>query len=377
MPNSLAPAARDSASESVNTSTHAAASDSTTRAARAGDRVRDRFYKRVPYGSESEFNPITEVVNEGTGILQTSGQDRHIFRRDYALGAHNVLESILHPARTYSFYGWGRALRNEWLPLTADNGTGGGAWVPNYEYHFLGGGMVALKMEDWYSDHGVPHPALASSATFMGMQFLNEILENGWYRGPNEDATTDLLIFDPAALIVWRWGAMQRLFSGPLELTNWAAQPMLDLPSKTLENAGQQYVLRARIPGLGAWHLFYYFNMTSLIGVSHPLPNGASLSVGAGADAVDNPVIDARTDAKGATLRPKGGIFYDRDGSLLWSLQVGSRRDIAVVDANIYPGIIRLGGVSPGLVFQMPRGGGLRFGLISPFGLGLGHGPER
>jgi hypothetical protein len=343
-------------------------------------RVKDRalrFYKRLSFGSESEFDPLTEVLNEGFGILQTQGQDRHVFRRDYAAGARNVMESVVHPVRTYADYGWRRAVRNEWLPLTPDDGKGGGAWVPNYLYHFFGGGMVGIRMSEWYAVHGVSHPELASATTFMGMQFLNEVVENAARRGSNEDATTDLLIFDPAALLVWRWGAMQRLFSGPLELTNWPAQPSIDVPSGTLENVGQEYVLRAPIPKLGAWHVFAYFNMTSLVGLSHPLPNGASLSVGGGVDAIDNPVVDPRTGAKGATLRPKAGIFYDREGSLLWSLQVGSRRDIAVVNANIYPGLVHVGGYSPGLFVQVPRHAGVRVGLVSPIGIGIGHGPER
>lgn len=336
-----------------------------------------RFYHDLPYGSESEFNPVTEILNEGYDVLRTSSQDRHIFRRSYAFAAKNVWRSIIHADATFRFYGYDNALHNEWLPLTSSNDHGGGAWVPNYEYHLFGSGMISVRMEEWYRAHDVPHPFVASFATLMAAHYLNEIIENGATSTLNEDATTDLLIFDLGGIALWRWGAMQRLFSGPLELTNWAAQPSLDVPSQTLENAGQQFLLRARVPGTTNWRVLYYFGMTSLVGASRLLPNGDALSFAGGLDAVDNPVVDQRTGAKTATLKPKGAVFYDRNGSLLWSLQVGSRGSVAVVNANVYPGLLRIGSFNPGLWVQNPRGGGLRFGIVSRFGVGLGHGPER
>lgn len=336
-----------------------------------------RFYHAFSYGSEAEFNPLTEILNEGFDVLRTSSQDRHVFRRDYGTGAENVWRSVTHPDATFRFYGYRNALRNEWLPLTPTGHHGGGAWVPNYEYHLLGSGMISVRMEEWYRDHDVPHPFAASFATLMTAHYLNEIVENGTSRLPNEDATTDLLLFDLGGVALWRFDAVQRLFSGPLELTNWAAQPSLDVPSQTLENTGQEFVLRARLPGAKKWRLMYYFGMSSLLGTSRLLSNGDAISIAAGVDAVDNPVVDPRTGAKTATLRPKGALFYDRNGSLLWSVQVGSRSDVAVFDANLYPGLLRVGGVSPGFWLQSPRSGGLRIGLVSRLGIGVGHGPEK
>lgn len=336
-----------------------------------------RFYRELPYGSESEFNPLTEILNEGYDVLRTSSQDRHIFRRDYALGAENVWRSVTHADATFRFYGYSNALRNEWLPLTLSNGHGGGAWVPNYEYHLIGSGMISVRMEEWYRAHDVPHPFAASVATLMSAHYLNEIIENGASRLPNEDATTDILLFDLGGIALWRWDAMQRLFSGPIELTNWPGQPSLDVPSQTLENTGQQFTLRVRLPGTARWRLMYYFGMSSLIGASRVRANGDAISLVGGVDAVDNPIIDQRTGAKTATLRPKGAIFYDRNGSLLWSMQVGSRSDVAVLDLNAYPGVFRLSGFSPGVWLQVPRSGGVRVGLVSRLGVGLGHGPER
>jgi hypothetical protein len=335
-----------------------------------------RFYFADSVGSESQFNPATEIVNEGYDVLRTNSQDRHVFRRDYAQAAGNVWHSVTHADATFRYYGYQNAVHNEWLPLTTANGHGGGAWVPNYEYHLIGGGMISVRLEEWYAQHNVPHPALASFATLMSAHYLNEIVENQASAVPNEDATTDLLLFDLGGIALWHIDAVQRAFSGPLQLTNWPGQPSLDVPSGTLENARQQFILRTPLPFTTRWKAFYDFGLSTLLGASRTLDNGDALSAGFGVDAVDNPVVDAHTDAKTATLRFKGGLFYDRHGSLLWSLQVGSRNDVAGVSADLYPGVLRIGSISPGLWMQMPRSGGVRLGVTSRWGFGIGHGPE-
>src|SRR5581483_7875553 len=70
-----------------------------------------RFYTGKTYGTEAEFNPVTEVLNEGFDVLGTRGQDRHIFRRDLGGDARNVLSSALNPIHTFSSYGWRYVLR--------------------------------------------------------------------------------------------------------------------------------------------------------------------------------------------------------------------------------------------------------------------------
>ncbi|MDB4873746.1 MAG: hypothetical protein JWM41_192 [Gemmatimonadetes bacterium] len=336
-----------------------------------------RFYFGSTVGSEAQFNPATEILNEGFDVLRSNSQDRHVFDRNYAIGARNVWHSVAHADATFRFYGYGRAVRSEWLPLTTSGNTGGGAWVPNYEYHLLGGGMISVRMAEWFEQHHVPHPELLSFATLMTSHYLNEIIENGSSTIPNEDATTDLLLFDLGGIALWRLDAVQRLFSGPLQLTNWPGQPSIDLPSGTLENARQQFILRAPLPWTRDWKLFYDFGLSTLLGASRQLANGDAWSAGVGVDAIDNPIVDPRSGAKGATLRFKGGIFYDRRGSLLWSALAGSRSDVAVVDLNVYPGVLRVGAVSPGVWLQLPRNGGVRLGVTTSWGLGVGHGPER
>src|SRR6478735_10707056 len=49
-----------------------------------------RFYTGKEYGSESVFNPLTHVLNEGFDVLSATNADRHILTRPYGTDLRNV-----------------------------------------------------------------------------------------------------------------------------------------------------------------------------------------------------------------------------------------------------------------------------------------------
>lgn len=333
-----------------------------------------RFYTGKAYGSESMFNPLTEILNEGFDVLALRGQNRHIFARGLGPDAVNVWHSLIHADATYRNYGWS-VLRNEFLPISSQRQAGGGSWLPNYQSHLLGSGMVSRRMTEWFELHAVPHPALWSGATMMAAHFANETVENNGWRTWNEDATTDLLVFDLGGILIWHNTYVQRAFSGRFQLTNWTGQPSFNPVDRTLENTGQLFVLRGPIPRTSDWRWFYLFGMSGAGGVSRAIGGGNAISVGLGLDAVENPITDSTRMTKGATLKPKGAIYLDRNGSLLASASVGSPRGMSSwLTANVFPGVVRVGRFSPGLWMQLPRAGGIRAGVISSWGVGLGGG---
>ena len=63
------------------------------------------------------------------------------------------------------------------------------------------------------------------------------------------------------------------------------------------------------------------------------------------------------------TLIWTGGIFYDRNGSLLSSLVLGGTRGYAV-RLNIYPGIVKVRGFSPGLALLLRHNGDFIAGIF-------------
>src|SRR4051812_46428719 len=227
-----------------------------------------RFYKGEDYGSESVFNPLTHVLNEGFDVLSGTHADRRIFDRPYGTDATNVFRSLIHAPDALREYGWDNVLKAEIIPTSLERTRTSGKWVSNYQLHMFGSGMVSHRMTDWYELHGFTHAALLGQATTMAGHFLNEMTENAGQKTLNEDPVVDLLVFDVAGFVLWHQHWMQRLFSEKYHLTNWPGQPSYDPVSKTLENAGQYFVLRAPLPKVESWQLFYMFGMSGTIGVS-------------------------------------------------------------------------------------------------------------
>src|SRR4051812_33567206 len=113
-----------------------------------------RFYTDKRYGSEREFNPLTQLLNEGFDVLSSTSQNRHIFDRGLDVDARNVLRSLANPIGSINEYGWGNLLRAEILPTSFTRSRTSGKWISNYQLHLLGSGMVSLRMTDWYEIHG-------------------------------------------------------------------------------------------------------------------------------------------------------------------------------------------------------------------------------
>lgn len=336
-----------------------------------------RFYQGKPYGSEAEFNPLTEFLNEGFDMLRDNGYDRHIFRRNYGIGAGAVAGSLLHADRTYRFYGYRRALRNEILPLSyTNNGTGGEGWETKWSLHLLGSGMVSARLVEWFQQHEIGHPVLWSALTMGASHYMNEILENGGRKVPNEDATTDFLIFNPGGFVLFQSERVQRLFADHVEYTNWPRQPTYVPASQTLENTGQEFVMRGTLPRTSRVRWLCTFGLSTLFGLSVPEGNGYALSAGVGKDAIATPVTDQRTGARTATLTTKESLFLDRNGSLLALLDFGGTPHDAKTTINIYPGALASMPWLPGAWMESLRAGGVRFGVVSRIGVGLGVGPK-
>ncbi len=318
-------------------------------------------------------------------MLSVDGWDRQVVEMlpRYRTAAQNVLRSLNRPDRAIGQYGWMRTLRNEILPLTFTPEDGGGAWVPNYEFHLLGSGMVSARMTEWYAQRGMPHPGALSFVTMTASHFMNEVVENAMTpRYYDSDAVIDLYLFDTGGFLLFRNAGVRRFFSETVQLTNWPGQPTWVEPGGTLENTGQLFILRGHVPfvrGLESWRWMYGFGVTSLFGITRDAGSGYGISAAAGIDAVDVVVLDSVKGTKTVKLRPTGGVFLDREGSLLVSVMKEYGRGVkdygsdANFSINVYPGVVRVPGVGmPGMWVHSLRGGGIRIGVVSRAGLGLG-----
>jgi hypothetical protein len=324
-----------------------------------------RFYQPHAYGSASQFNPFSQIVNEGFNTLALVAEDLRLDRQPFRRSLRNLGETLQHSGETLEGYGWGRLVRNELLPLT---GKDGGQWVPNWLDHLAGSGMVSARMTEWYQAHRVPHPALMSYLTMSASHVLNEVIERPVSR--SADALVDLLLFDNLGFLAFRSERVQRLLSGDVTFTSWARQPTIS-PDGAVENAGQSFVVHAPLPGTTQWKFFYYFGNTHLLGTSRQLgARGLALSGGAGWGSNVVIVTDSMTDTRTVTLGPKAGIFLERNSSLLASVLWDATRRTAVT-INVYPGWIGNTRWQPGVWVGVPeRGGRWQLGVVGRLGVG-------
>jgi hypothetical protein len=209
--------------------------------------------------------------------------------------------------------------------------------------------------------------------------FINEAVEDGgrMNRPPNVDPIADLYFFDLAGILLYRTKWMKKAFNNDyVELTSWAGQPTVNAPEGTLENTTQEFVLKTALPRTDMWRGFIGFGVSTVFGLSYGKRDGTSISFGAGADAVNSPIIDTLTDKRTVQLKPYGGIFIDRKNSLLFSIMGRDSKEVIGI-ANLYPGVINIRGYTTGMWVQYLRDGRWRFGVVPTWGVGLGQNVRR
>lgn len=334
------------------------------------------YYQDRQYGTEAQFNPLAAILNNGYDQIRTY-PDRRAFEFDYgtaALGSWNSIARAGELLREYGTWNW---VRYELLPLSGVR-NGGSQWWPNYQLHLFAGGVTYVRLIAWYEQRGYKHPRTNAAITSYAGHVLNEMIENSTYRGGTVDGMTDLLIFDPAAILLWNSTKVQRFVGTRLELTEWPGQPTLANPGGTIENTYQTTMVRARLPKTKNWRIFTTMGGSYLGGLSRRTGDSTWLSLGLGSDAQSNAIVDSLTGRKTVELLANAGLFIDRGGSLLGSVVLKSGYDAAAT-VNVYPGIVRMGrgnAIAPGAWFQyLPRRKEVRFGVVSSLGVGIGRNP--
>ena len=108
------------------------------------------FYTNKPYGSESLFNPITLFINGGYDVTQLQSVSNRINQPRYGHQLRTVLRSLGDPFHTISVYGWSHFLRTEFFPISFTKNNM--QWVPNYQQHLIGSGMLIYCYERMVSN---------------------------------------------------------------------------------------------------------------------------------------------------------------------------------------------------------------------------------
>jgi hypothetical protein len=320
-------------------------------AANAQDTASFFFYQGYPYGSQASYNPGSVVINGGYGIWQVPSRywNRGLFRAPYGRWWRNTWSSVGHPVRTIEAFGWERFLNTEILPADPLN-RNREQFIPNYFLHGIGAGMHFRATAEWYAYHRFPHPRLWSLATMAAYHLTTEVVENGENTGPTVDAIADLYVFNPLGILLFSSDRVCRFFSGRLHLAEWSQQPAYNARTDNLENMGQFYVVRLPLDREGGWSAMAHFGLHGMLGLSRQTGDGRawSATVGLMVEDLEAAVQEGTGQALAARLSWSGGIFYDRNNSLMASLMVsGLSHNRARL--NIYPGVLRRGWLSPGI----------------------------
>ncbi len=333
-------------------------------------------------GSESQFNPATVLVNGGFDILRSWSYDANPFRRDYGAGLRNVTSNVSHPVRNLERIGVANAAAQEVFPFRALD-VRHGHFVPNWFMHTLGEGRLYRKLGEWYADAGFAYPKLLGGVTVVAMQVLNEVVENGSYRGPNQDPIADILIFNTLGLLLFSSDAVNDFFRHDLRICYWPGQASMNILTGDLVNTGENYLFR--VP-LGPWPDFeavMYMGAQGLFGLSYHVGDGYAITGTLGYRLLE---LNAEMSADGTvrTMMPGGpddwevGVFVDRDDSLLLSIIVGTQHPS--LNLNLYPGLVQPLGVALGLFVHGSATQGWVGGLTlasSPVGLAVGAGRDQ
>lgn len=319
------------------------------------------YYQGLPYGSQSLYNPAYVIWTGGYGMIQFDAK-RDIINFPYNIAIKNVWRNLKDPFTPIRNYGWGNFIQDQVFPLSL-NKKNGQFW-PNYSLHLIGGGMAYAKTREWFKYHNYPYPSLLSAFTTMTYHFINEVVENGWRVGDDVDPIADFYLFDIGGIVLFSSESVKRFFAEELNLSDWSQQPSLSLRNGEIHNNDQFFSVKWKFPFSDSWHAFYYFGTNGVGGLSYKFNNGTAISVGAGLAASDLIVLDEKTNKKTLGLVGNFAAFYDKNNSLLASLAVTIKTDY-MVNVNIYPGLVKIGGFSPGLWGAYSQNGNYIFGITA------------
>ena len=327
------------------------------------------FYHGKSYGSESLFNPLNVIINGGFGILQISNRSNRLSDIDFENGWKNVTYNLSHPFQTIDAFGWDKFWRQEVFPTSFKLKQA--QYYPNYKNHLCGGGFTYRAFVEWYRFHNYQKPVLWALSSWMAYHLLNEVVENNYYVGPNVDSISDVYIFNTAGLLLFSINKVARFFGNTLHMRDWSFMPGYDPWLNTIENIGQNFMIKVKLPFWKSWSYFNHWGVHGMFGLSHLAQNGNSISFAGGLVAKELVQIDNDTGVRELTtsLVWTAGIFYDRDNSLLASLILSGTKGYRV-RINIYPGVIKYGKLSPGFFFNLRKDNqavlGFHFNYVLP-----------
>lgn len=332
------------------------------------------YHPDIDYGSNASFSPFSAFFNGGFDILRNTYDTRVITKINFGIGIRNINNNLYHAGRIVRDYNRldGHDFLKEQI-LPHDIGINRSPWVPNYQSHLIGEGMVCRQLGEWYASRNVPMPYLWAVLNTCAFQYTNEAIEMSWSKGESVDPIADLLIFNPAGWILFYFDPVARFFGQTLHMANWSLQPSYNPYNSIVANAGEQFIIKIDIPKIKKVQIFYGWGIDGTVGLSYKSNSGLNYSTGYGLKARRlKASIEQKQSVVYPELEPNFVFYVDRRESLLLSVNQTGIHEIHTI-INIYPGYVlpKHFGVYIGLNTYL----GVHFGVtysILPFGLFAG-----
>jgi hypothetical protein len=202
---------------------------------------------------------------------------------------------------------------------------------------------------------------------------LNEAAEFPTATRAAASSVADLYVFDIGGILLFNWNPLVRFFGTRLRVADWSNQATFTAPDGILRNTGQYMIYKIPLPA-DQWRLFVRGGMGAQLGLSRQLAHGLSITTALGMDTQVR-LVDPVTRGESIRLALGGGIYVDRNNSLLASLTAGP--SIQHMTLNIYPGVVAGHLRDVGVWSSVTADGRLVAGLVHrrTLGIGVGYGP--
>ena len=306
------------------------------------------FYRPAQtLGSDAAFNPLNLLLNGSFDAMRIGTQETHdLSRYNWRINAQNIWNNITDPVGSVRAYGWDKFRRQELFNLSFD--INNLQFIPNFTDHTLGYGMLYAKVTEWYDAHDYPVPVIWGVGTSLLYQYVNEMMQNDERIYVNVDCVADYDFFNVLGYVLFSFDDVKKFFSESVQLNDWSLQPLYVPRNHQLQNVGQEFLMRYRLPFAEQYAPFICWGVNSVVGLSYRYDNSNSISLGIG-QAVMGMIENHRGDFISDTPRLDGalGLFWDNDGSLLAGLIVRGKSSVNV-ELNVYPGLLEFHGIKPG-----------------------------
>ena len=337
--------------------------------------AQEHYYFYRPHqtrGSDAFFTPLNLVLNGSFDAFRTDiGNNRNVRTIPWKLTSSIVWYNLRSPLYHINQYGWKRFWREEFINLSFNIQEL--QFLPNIGDHTLGYGMLYAKVTEYYDAHGYPAPVLWGVGTSLVFHYVNEMMQSGYEYKTNVDHIADIYVFNTLGLVLFSFDGVKRFFSEDVELLDWSLQPLFVPRNTTLQNVGQEFVLRYRLPWADHLAPFICWGVNSVVGLSYRYDHRQSISLGVG-QSVNGMKRQERGEFWRMVPNLDGavGVFWD-DGSLLAGMIVTGPK-VPNVQVNVYPGMVNVAGIQPGLYVGTGERDGFVAGvtfMASPISLGF------